>query len=1038
MAGLRVRTIIEFLLRGKDVEAAVEQLDKLERQSKTTSAEMRRAQVEAIKQNEIFDRLASAGYKPAFGAAETLRAKIDLLNQAQRAGVGIGGSYNAEFARLRDELRKVEGGTTTFGGRVAGIARELQGLGGAAGASAGAIAGIAAAAGPLALVVAAFEALKIAATEAFDAIKEAGEGQESQRKFAFTLNTVGQAFDTVGASLEDYFSRIQDVTRFSDDEARDAFTQLALITGDADTATRLLARSIDIAALSGKDLSEVISTLGTAVESGTLRGRALGIVLDENTAQLFKNASEHDRVNILLQQTARYEGGVEAAAGTLNDELTKLNNQWRELKEQLGALVLPDVVDTLGGVVQVVKDVRSALEFVKSLSPIELDFSITGPIGELFQVYRALRGEMEKPVKAPEIGPSFRGDQFDALQKRIESLETTADQTAKAVRQIGIPKDIQESTERVQVLERAIAELPGGAARFGRQLELAKARLTALTEGPGLERIAQEQARAAEAGTRTRLDAELNLLRIQERNELAGVDETSQSAESIRSRYRDSRSEKETEFLRAQVRANEDAQIEALQAEVAAARTGSLEKLRLETELASKLRARASADAQRKGVDEEAVRRKFDARELQDARDKAQQKAEIDRQAEDGLLHEEISRTEQGSAARLDLELQLLKSQEDAAVKSAGTSEEAIAAIRRTFDLKRLDEVMQFEQQKTSITLAAAQERLQAEQQLHAAYAEQAQVAAGNNITAQINAERDALAVKFQDDLAALDTQTQAERDVELGRLKAGQITNEQYQRAITQINGTASTKRLTIETNFQTSNEQLDRRVTQAKIQGIFAVAHASLNLGAELFGKNKNLAIANAIINTAEGVTMALATLPPPYSYVVAALTAAAGTIQIAKIKSTNPGGGSAAGAGVGAGAGGGGGRQKREKPPKPADTETRVSPLSAAGGGGNGDESRHQPLAYLGGRQWEDNWARVIGSGFQDRTKEISSIVRNEQSTSNDNRQYTYNYDQRQETRQGDLQVQGNVYGDGGIRRLIRDIRRNEPREDARGMQ
>jgi len=50
----------------------------------------------------------------------------------------------------------------------------------------------------------------------------------------------------------------------------------------------------------------------------------------------------------------------------------------------------------------------------------------------------------------------------------------------------------------------------------------------------------------------------------------------------------------------------------------------------------------------------------------------------------------------------------------------------------------------------------------------------------------------------------------------------------------------------------------------------------------------KAKIVAIANAIINVALGVTKALSSLPPPFNLVLAAITAAAGAIQIALIRS------------------------------------------------------------------------------------------------------------------------------------------------------
>jgi hypothetical protein len=68
-------------------------------------------------------------------------------------------------------------------------------------------------------------------------------------------------------------------------------------------------------------------------------------------------------------------------------------------------------------------------------------------------------------------------------------------------------------------------------------------------------------------------------------------------------------------------------------------------------------------------------------------------------------------------------------------------------------------------------------------------------------------------------------------------------------------------------------------------------------------LFEENKAFAIAQAIINTLQGITAAIAQYPPPLSYTMAAAQAALGFAQVAKIQSTTPGS-SGGGAGKGKG--------------------------------------------------------------------------------------------------------------------------------------
>lgn len=71
------------------------------------------------------------------------------------------------------------------------------------------------------------------------------------------------------------------------------------------------------------------------------------------------------------------------------------------------------------------------------------------------------------------------------------------------------------------------------------------------------------------------------------------------------------------------------------------------------------------------------------------------------------------------------------------------------------------------------------------------------------------------------------------------------------------------------------------------------------------QAFAHSKAVAVASALINTYESVTKALATYPPPFSYVAAAASMAAGLAQVANINKTTKGSSGGGGGSVGAGA-------------------------------------------------------------------------------------------------------------------------------------
>jgi len=82
---------------------------------------------------------------------------------------------------------------------------------------------------------------------------------------------------------------------------------------------------------------------------------------------------------------------------------------------------------------------------------------------------------------------------------------------------------------------------------------------------------------------------------------------------------------------------------------------------------------------------------------------------------------------------------------------------------------------------------------------------------------------------------------------------------------------------------------QQLSDLYFQNQLQNVEKGSAAELEVRKKAFNVNKAFQIANATINGAQAVLQALASLPPPYSFVVAAISGIAAAVQIAKIAST-----------------------------------------------------------------------------------------------------------------------------------------------------
>lgn len=101
--------------------------------------------------------------------------------------------------------------------------------------------------------------------------------------------------------------------------------------------------------------------------------------------------------------------------------------------------------------------------------------------------------------------------------------------------------------------------------------------------------------------------------------------------------------------------------------------------------------------------------------------------------------------------------------------------------------------------------------------------------------------------------------------------------------------------------------------------VDSALTMGKALAQAGQSIFKNNKAFAIAEAIINTHQGITKALASAPPPISYALAAAVAAKGFASVRAISSSRKG--SRAGGHYSGGHGGFGGRDFTPRDPQPA---------------------------------------------------------------------------------------------------------------------
>ncbi len=198
----------------------------------------------------------------------------------------------------------------------------------------GALAGIA---GPAVIAGAAIAGIAVVG---WDLAQAAAEDEAAASQLAHQLKQAAGASDEAVAGAENYISALSKTAAIADDELRPALSKLATATGDTSKAQDLLALATDISAGTGKDLASVTDALVKA-QLGSVGGLSkMGIATKDaegNTMSL---------EDTLAKARDTFKGAGEAAANTSAGGLKKAQIGFDELKESIGAKLLP----VMGGI----------------------------------------------------------------------------------------------------------------------------------------------------------------------------------------------------------------------------------------------------------------------------------------------------------------------------------------------------------------------------------------------------------------------------------------------------------------------------------------------------------------------------------------------------------------------------------------------------------------------------------------------------------------------------------------------------------------
>lgn len=182
---------------------------------------------------------------------------------------------------------------------------------------------------PAAAAAGALAAVAVKATQA--AIEDAA----SQEQLAVALRNTTKATKGQVAAVEDYISQTTLATGVTDTDLRAAFAQLARATRSTTKAQKLMNVALDVAAGTGKPLSQVAVALSRAY-GGNVRALAR---LDPSLRNFISKTTTADQATAKL--AANFAGASKRAAEGYAGQLARLRVAFDELLEQVGVALLP-------------------------------------------------------------------------------------------------------------------------------------------------------------------------------------------------------------------------------------------------------------------------------------------------------------------------------------------------------------------------------------------------------------------------------------------------------------------------------------------------------------------------------------------------------------------------------------------------------------------------------------------------------------------------------------------------------------------------
>lgn len=279
-----------------------------------------------------------------------------------------------------------------------------------------------------AFVAAAAAAAAYASKLAIDGVKSAIEDEQAQLRLSNALKSATNATEDQVNAVEDYITKTQLATGITDNQLRAAFQRLSVSTKSVNDSQRLLNIAIDVAAGTGKDLTDVVEALSKSYEGQDTRLARLGIGLSAAELKTMNFTETTQRLTDL------YGGAAAKNAETFQGRVDRLKQAFDEAKETIGYALLPIIEKVVDFVVNSV--LPNLSKFASYFDPIKKAITDNK---DSFEILINFLKDTVFPVLIDGLGGALQiigkiaGGIIDIIAKVIDGINTAVNVAKAAI-----------------------------------------------------------------------------------------------------------------------------------------------------------------------------------------------------------------------------------------------------------------------------------------------------------------------------------------------------------------------------------------------------------------------------------------------------------------------------------------------------------------------------------------------------------------------------------------------------------------------------